>query len=163
MMSSLRFHQSLLSRSGFCHLNILTKFSRNGVFTYEAEFDVLYLHLTTFKVRFLHLRLEKFLQSRVIFPRLCLIFRKWKFFTLVVVTRSKIPLPTKGKIFSLSATSYWPAINSCAVLKNEGRQFEVCAKWIAIQQFFGQNKSCSRGLQVCWVKIWPLFWAISDP
>ena len=87
-----------------------------------------------------------FLQMRLIFSRLCLIFRKWKFFTLVVVTRSKIPLPTKGKIFGLSATSYWPAIDSCAVLKNEGRQFEVCAKWIAIQQIFGQNKSCSRGL-----------------
>ena len=53
----------------------IPSFGRNCVFTFEGEHDFLFLHLTTFKARFLHLRLElllhlwlkEFLQLRVIF------------------------------------------------------------------------------------------------
>ena len=63
-----KFHQFELSWS------IVLKFSMNCVFTFEGEHDFWFLHLTTFKARFLHLRLEfvlhlrlmKFLQLRVV-------------------------------------------------------------------------------------------------
>ena len=58
MISSLKFHQSLLLWSGFHH--IVTKLSRNCVFTFVGEHDFWFLHLTTFKARFLHLRLGLF-------------------------------------------------------------------------------------------------------
>ena len=97
MTSSLKFHQSLLRWSGFHH--IVTKLSRNWVFTFVGEHDFL-LHLTTFKARFLHLRLgifvhlwlKKFLQLRVIFTNevdflsFVVYFYIWNFLTSVVVT-----------------------------------------------------------------------------
>ena len=73
----------------------------NCVFTFEGEHDFWFLHLRTFKARFLHLRMEfilhlrlkKFLQLRVVFTNevdflhLWLIFTKCKFFTFDVVKR----------------------------------------------------------------------------
>ena len=58
----------------------------NCVFTFEGEHDFWFLHLTTFKARFSHLRLEfvlhlwlkKFLQLRVVFTN------EVDFFTFVV-------------------------------------------------------------------------------
>ena len=67
-------------------IRIPSKFSRNCVLKFVGEHDFLFLHLTTFKARFLHLRLEiflhlwlkKFLQLRVIFSN------EVHFFTFVV-------------------------------------------------------------------------------
>ena len=75
-----KFHQFELSWS------IVLKFSMNCVFTFEGEHDFWFLHLTTFKARFLHLRLKfflhlwlkKFLQLRVVFTN------EVDFFTFVV-------------------------------------------------------------------------------
>ena len=55
----------------------IPSFCRSCVFTFEGKHDFLFLHLTTFKARFLHLRLElfshlwlkEFLQLRVIFTK----------------------------------------------------------------------------------------------
>ena len=100
-MSPLKFHQSQIHR----FINVVTKFSRNCIFTFAGENDFLFLHLTTFKARFLDLRLEiflhlwwkKFLQLRVIFTNeddyftFVVDFYILKFFfTFVVATRSPV-------------------------------------------------------------------------
>ena len=91
-----------MSSSGFHNITIDEKFCIITVFTFEGEHDYWFLHLTTFKARFLHLRLKfflhlwlkKFLQLRVVFTNevdflhLWLIFTKWIFFTFEVVTGS---------------------------------------------------------------------------
>ena len=83
---SLKFYQFLLSSPGFHNITIDEKFCIITVFTFEGEHDYWFLHLTTFKARFLHLRLKfflhlwlkKFLQLRVVFTN------EVDFFTFVV-------------------------------------------------------------------------------
>ena len=80
----------------FPSFNIDTKFDRNCVFTFEGEHDFWFLHLMTFKAHFFGLELFShcgwrnfydwgyFLQMRLIFLHLWLIFTQRKIFTFVV-------------------------------------------------------------------------------